>query len=130
MQLTHSIQEKSSYIGNYLDKACNLLKIVCNSQKNVFLCYFLIVIFLCVTHIHISSSIQDLAGTGLTEPLQPQEGQPQVAALEDAGENLLLIEEPTPGSVVPVAPHAAPPPPTQEHVITPSMASELTSKNK
>ena len=85
--------------------------------------------------------MQDLAGTGLTEPLQPQEGQPQAAALEDAGENLLLIKEPTPSSVVPVAPHAAPsppgqvyvvqePPPTQEHVITPSMASKLTSKNK
>ena len=81
--------------------------------------------------------MHDLAGTGLAEPLEQQEGQTQGAALADVGENLLLIEEPS--SVVPVAPHAAPlppgqdyavqePPPTQEHVITASIASELTSK--
>ena len=76
-----------------------------------------------------------IARHGLTEPLE----QPQPAALADVGENLLMIEEPS--SVVPVAPPAAPPPPgqqyavqeppqTQKEVITLSMASELTSKNK
>ena len=80
MQLAHSVRRKLLYIRNYLSKACN-------SQKNTFVCsnhYFL-----CVTRIDIASTMQDLAGTGLTEPLQPQEGQPQDAALEDAGENLL-----------------------------------------
>ena len=83
--------------------------------------------------------MHDLAGTGLTDPVEQQGSQPQAAALADVGENLLLIEEPS--NVVPVAPHAAPPPPgqdyavqepppTQEQVITASMASELTSKNK
>ena len=94
---------------------------------------------MCVTRVDVASSMHDLAGTGLTEPLEQQESQPQVAALADVGENILLIEEPS--GVVPVAPHVAPPPPgqhyavqeppaIQEHVITASMASELTSKNK
>ena len=88
---------------------------------------------MCVTHIDVASTMHDLAGIGLTEPLE------QAAALADVCENLLLIEEPS--SVVPVASHAAPPPPgqdyavqepppTQEQVITASMASELTIKNK
>ena len=91
--------------------------------------------FLCVTRVDVASTVHDLVGTGLTEPLE----QPQPAALADVGENLLMIEEPS--SVVTVAPPAAPPPPgqqyavqepppTQEEVITLSMASELTSKNK
>ena len=91
--------------------------------------------FLCVTRVDVASTMHDLVGTGLTEPLE----QLQPAALADVGENLLMNEEPS--SVVSVTPHAAPPPPgqqyavqepplTQGEVITLSMASELTSKNK
>ena len=70
---------------------------------------------MCVTHVDIASSMHDLAGTGLTEPLEEQESQPQAAALADVGENLLLIEEPS--GVVPVTPHVAPPPPGQDYAV-------------
>ena len=133
VQLACNIQGNSLHLGNHFGNMCNSLKYVCNSRKTVYVCpnhYFL-----CVTRVDVASTMHDLVGTGLTEPLE----QPQPAALADVGENLLMIEEPS--SVVPVAPHAAPPlpgqqyavqepPPTQEQVITLSMASELTSKNK
>ena len=67
--------------------------------------------FLCVTRVDVASTMHDLVGTGLTEPLE----QPQPAALADVGENLLMIEEPS--SVVPVAPPAAPPPPGQQYAV-------------
>ena len=132
VQLTRNVRGNSLHLGNHFGNMCNSLKYVCNSQKTVYVCPNHC--FLCVTRVDVASTVHDLVGTGLTEPLE----QPQPAALADVGENL-MIEEPS--SVVPVAPHAAPlppgqqyavqePPPTQEQVITLSMASELTSKNK
>ena len=126
VQLARNVRGNSLHLGNHFGN-------VCNSRKTVYICPNRC--FLCVTHIDVASTVHDLVGTGLTEPLE----QPQLAALADVGENLLMIEEPS--SVVPVAPPAAPPPPgqqyavqepppTQEEVITLSMASELTSKNK
>ena len=133
VQLARNVRGNSLHLGNHFGNVCNSLKYVCNSRKTVYVCPNRC--FLCVTRVDVASTVHDLVGTGLTEPLE----QPQPAALADVGENLLMIEEPS--SVVPVAPHAAPPPPgqqyavqepppTQEEVITLSMASELTSKNK
>ena len=133
VQLARNVRGNSLHLGNHFGNVCNSLKYVCNSQKTMYVCPNRC--FLCVTRVDVASTMHDLVGTGLTEPLE----QPQPAALADVGENLLMIEEPS--SVVPVAPHAAPPPPgqqyavqepppTQGEVITLSMASELTSKNK
>ena len=137
VQLAQNVQGNSLNIGNNFGNVCNSQRNVCNSRKSLFICpnrYFF-----CVTHVDVASSVHDLADTGLMEPSGQQESQPEAAALADVGENLLFIEEPS--DVVPAAPHVAPPPPgqhyavqdppaTQENVITPSMASELTSKNK
>ena len=61
-----------------------------------------------VSLIDVQATDKDLQGTGLTDPIQPEQ---ELAILADVGENLLLIPEPTPSDQVPPAPPVAPPPP-------------------
>ena len=99
VQLTRNVWGNSLHLGNHFGNVCNSLKYVCNSRKTVYVCPNRC--FLCVTCVDVASTVHDLVGTGLTEPLE----QPQPAALVDVGKKLVMIEEPS--SVVPLAPHAA-----------------------
>ena len=92
-----------------------------------------------VSLVDVQATEKDLQGTGLTDPIQPEQ---EPALLADVGENLLLIPEPTPSDQVPPAPPVAPPPPTQQIAATvhqeeqqhataeieQPLAEELTSK--
>ena len=89
--------------------------------------------------VDVQATDKDLQGTGLTDPIQPEQ---EPALLADVGENLLLIPEPTPSDQVPPAPPVAPPPQTQQIAATvhqeerqhataeieQQLAEELTSK--
>ena len=56
---------------------------------------------------------QDLEGTGLNQPVDEQEDEPEPAVIPELEENILFIQEPEPSSNVPPPPIVHPPPPGQ-----------------
>ena len=116
----------------------SLAGIQCHSQLNLNTHKIVQLVAFFVSLVDVQATDKDLQGTGLTDPIQPEQ---EPALLADVGENLLLIPEPTPSHQVPPAPPVAPLPPSQQTVsatvhqqqqptedIEEALAQELTSK--
>ena len=82
-------------------KRVSLAGIQCHSWPNLNTQKIVQLVAFFVSLVDVQATDKDLQGTGLTDPIQPEQ---EPALLADVGENLLLIPEPTPSDEVPPAP--------------------------